>query len=330
MTQQTFPSMNELEKSVQHEVIYQKKIWQGDYEASLVAAEEVLKIIKNEEMRGYRAPWHYLAGSAAWLACNVGKNANFERKAKEEFSYARDNAIGIPWLVSLARYSGDEVSKEEKDDSAVYGQIEKIESVLSSLGTAYQRRYVEREKEIKEGLLTRDSNNPKPFENAQRLLGEMLGFESGKQESDGSPDPWWVSSDSCIVFEDYANADDDAVIDVQKARQVSSHPVWMRANVKMAKDAIIIPVLVTPVLKVKKAALVHLRNVSVWNLEDYKKWSLDALSVVRELRTSFTQSGDLEWRKNASTILRKNSLDATSLVKQLSNKKAEGTLEEVA
>jgi hypothetical protein len=66
--QQRFPAMDELTGVVSHEIGFQTHLWQGDYEAALGDAERVLGSLVAPELRGYRALWYYLAGSAAWIA----------------------------------------------------------------------------------------------------------------------------------------------------------------------------------------------------------------------------------------------------------------------
>jgi hypothetical protein len=95
----------------------------------------------------------------------------------------------------------------------------------------------------------------------------------------------------CLVFEDHAGAKDSSSIDVTKARQVSSHPAWMLANVPASKQAKILPVLVTPVKKVHSGAVVHLTGVALWRLGDFKEWAQNALATLREVRKTFFEPG---------------------------------------
>ena len=60
-----FPAMNELQTVVRSEVVYQEAMWNKDYDAALTAAREILSGMTHTDLRGYRALWHYLAGSAA-------------------------------------------------------------------------------------------------------------------------------------------------------------------------------------------------------------------------------------------------------------------------
>jgi hypothetical protein len=96
-----------------------------------------------------------------------------------------------------------------------------VEATLAQLGTTHDRAYSKREKQIIEGLNSKDH---RLFEEGHKLLGEMVGFDTGKDESDGSPDPWWIAGSFCLVFEDHAGAQAGSALDVTKARQSASHP----------------------------------------------------------------------------------------------------------
>lgn len=326
MTQQPFPAMAELQSTVGDEINYQQRMWQKDYEAALTSADAVLSSLKATELRGYRALWHYLAGSAAWLAAKDADSQSLEDRAKNEFSRAKEAAAGIAWLVPLARYSEKSNTKQEAENRIVIEQVERLESILAALGTTYERQYSAREKEILEGLVSEET---KKFENAHKLLGMMLGFESDNKETEGAPDPWWISANICLVFEDHSGASPSSAIDVTKARQAASHPAWMRANVPATEKADILPVLITPVKTVKKAAVAHLGDVVLWNLSEFQGWGKGALATIRILRAKFIEPGDLAWRAEAMTMLRQGGYDAPSLVNQLRKNQAKEVLKPI-
>lgn len=54
-----FPAMGELQAAVDHEIKYQIRLWQGDYERAFDEAREVLGKIVHADLQGYRALWHY-------------------------------------------------------------------------------------------------------------------------------------------------------------------------------------------------------------------------------------------------------------------------------
>jgi hypothetical protein len=322
--QTEFPAMGELAAVVPHEIAWQKALWNEDYARAYEAAREVLGGLNNTGLRGYRALWHYLAGSAAELAAADGE-AGFEAQARLQFRQAKEAASAIPWLVALARSGASLPTSEERSQTTVMLQVERLEAQLSRLGTLHNRAFSAREKEIRDGLQIGGS-----FEHAQVLLGEHLGFAAGKRESDASPDPWWLVGDVAFVFEDHANAKGDtAVIDATKARQAGSHPDWMREFVPGAADATIYPVLVTPAKKAKQGAVPHLGRVSHWDLDDFRAWAECALVTVRELRRSFTEPGDLVWRAQAADALVLAKADAPGLAAWLAKRRARDHLKAV-
>lgn len=310
--QEPFPAMDQLRTIVKHEVDCQDALWQADHESAFADAERVLGGLDAPQLRGYRALWHYLAGSAAWLGANVGFAA-LAAKARAQFAEAKKAAVGIPWLVGLSRFQAEEAA-EASPDSIVMEQLERVDAVLSQLGTIHDRSFAQREKAILEGL---ESDKKGPFEEAHRLLGEILGFEAGKEEIDGSPDPWWIAGGICFVFEDHAGAKEDSALDVTKARQASTHPNWMRDHVDACANADIIPVLVTPVSKAKEGAMPHLKTVALWRLPEFRAWAQEAVATVRELRSSFLEPGDLICRARAAEAFERHGLDATGLANRL-------------
>jgi len=314
-----FPAMNDLESIVSHEIDFQDRLWREDYEVALGYAERILGSLTAPELRGYRALWHYLAGSAAMLGANDGIT-NLAPKARAQFRQAKDAAKDLPWLASLARYQGDK-TQEPTDNPIRMEQIERVEAILSRLGTTHDRAFAKREKEILDGLKSGET-----FEQAHRLLGELLGFDTGKVETDASPDPWWMIGNLCFVFEDHAGANTETVLGANKARQAASHPQWMRTNVEASKKSQILPVLITPVTKAKEGAMPHLGEVALWPLNEFNKWAKDALATVRALRSTLLEPGDLAWRAQASEAFEQNDLDALGLFAKLKSRSAAGNL----
>lgn len=321
-TQQPFPAMKELQSAVSQEIEYQRRLWQEDYEVALDYAERVLGGLTSTELRGYRALWHYLAGSAAWLGAQQGV-ARLAAKAREHFRGAKESAPAVPWLVGLSRHQSEE-EMPSNNDTALLRQVERVEAILAKLGTVHDRTFARREREILDGLA-----NEGGFEQAQVKLGELLGFDAGKIETDASPDPWWIADNLCLVFEDHAGAESDSVLDATKARQASTHPNWMREHVEAVADGDILSVLVTPVTKAKEGAIPHLRSVALWPLAEFREWATRALLTIRELRRTFPEPGDLAWRAEAIAAFKLHELDARALFTRLKSQLAGDVLKSV-
>jgi len=152
--QDPFPAMDNLSSVVEHEIKFQARLWQADYETALASAESVLGGLVASELKGYRALWHYLAGSAAWLGSSEGVSG-LSAKARGQFDYAKNAAIGIPWLVRLARYQSD-TGKVGTESAMLMEQIERVENILAQLGTIHDRSFAKREREILEGLASNE------------------------------------------------------------------------------------------------------------------------------------------------------------------------------
>ena len=322
---EAFPAVEDLSNIVNFEIEFQMRLWQGDYEAALQFSDRVLGGLIDRNLRGYRALWNYLAGCAAWLGWKDGVSP-LERKARTYFLEAKNAAQGISWLVRLSRQHTTESLSDHGSGILLMEQIEMVETILEELGTSHDRKFAKREKEILDGLL---SKNNKHFENSHKLLGELLGFKSDNEETDGAPDPWWIAGDLCFVFEDHAGAQKASMLDVKKARQVSSHPLWIQENVEINEHTDIIPVLVTPVHKVKQGAVPHLRNVALWPLDEFNEWAVNAISIIRELRMTFVDVGDLVWRAEAARKFEDNELGAQQLAEKLRHNIAADSLEVV-
>jgi hypothetical protein len=251
-----------------------------------------------------------MAGSAAWLAHKAG-TSGMDAHARSQYTNAQKAAPSVSWLARLAQFQpATQVSGTA--DAALCAQIENLEAILEKLGTTHGRKYDEEEKLIATSIM---ENASEKFELGHEHLGTLLGFKAGKEESTGSPDPWWVLSDElCLVFEDHSDASPTSTLDVTKARQVASHPNWVKERLKLPDSVKIFPVLVTPVAKAGRDAMTHLKDVYVWKLDEFRAWANTALRIIRELRRDFPGSGDLAWRAVAAEKFQSNGLDANSIV----------------
>jgi hypothetical protein len=318
------PDIDKLDEAVPHEIAYQQRLWSGQYEQAVESAGAVLGYLGGEELRGYRALWSYLAGSAAWLGEKRGI-PTLAHRARSYFADARDNAAGIRWLARLARHE-IVAAAIDQDQQARERQVEQLESQLRKLGIKNERKYASYEKAISDGLA---NSEWEAFELAHRDLGILLGFQAGRHDSNASPDTWWADESFCLVFEDHSEALLTSPLGAAKARQVSGHPNWIRANADKAPlspTAKVLPVLITPVLTAEDGAVPHLNNFVLWPLSEFRSWSVNALAVVRDLRRTLGEEGDLVWRALAQAKLQEHRLDGPGLYHWLSTKHPVGIL----
>ncbi|MBF2020302.1 MAG: hypothetical protein IGR93_09410 [Hydrococcus sp. C42_A2020_068] len=216
--------------------------------------------------------------------------------SRTHFGEAAKAAPGIPWLNKISRYQqlSQNISSCHNTTLLV---VERMEFVLDKLGIVHDRDFAKKEKQILNGIL---SDNTRQFEAAHTALGELLGYEAGNRESRGAPDPWWLVDESfCFIFEDHSGAKPESTLNIEKARQVGTHPNWVRDNLGTKPEADILSVLITPVRKADQEALPHLRHVYYWNLDEFRSWAKNALAVIRQLRRTFSEPGNLTWRDQA-------------------------------
>ena len=316
--QMDLPAIHQLEDGVDNELRYQSSMWQRDYVEALASAEAVLAKYTDPLLRGYRALWHYLAGSAAILAEET-RQASLSTKGREHFGKAKAAATQLPWLVKLAGLDGKArgESQPPSPGQLIADQVERLERVLLKIGLTNERKYSAFEKDILEGL-----RDPERFEDAQVKLGRLLGFDAQKIVADASPDPWWRSSGVCLVFEDYLGTSEKVVIDATKARQAASHPAWIHTNVPEISDPTVVSVLVTNAVAAHPGAMPSLKKVLLWPVEEFQTWASDALKTIRGLRQICPIEADLDWRAKAAEMLVEHKLDAHSLHAKLVQRSA--------
>lgn len=324
MVRQPLPGSDDLRNSVQYEVSFVENLWNQNFGDAAGNAQRVLGILNDAALRGYRALWEYLAGNA----CHLGTESaqlNASQRAREHFMRARSAGPSLSWISGLL--GPTEAEEDDQANPRTLAVVRRLEAELAELGVLNDRRYAARENEIRRLL---KSNASSDFELGHEMLGKMLGYEAGKVESTGSPDPWWLADSSlCFVFEDHSNAQTDSSLSVSKARQVSSHDKWIRSKLQLNPDARIVKVLVTPVSSIDAEAVPFVGDVLCWNLLDFRAWSDTALDRVRQLRVGFPEPGDLAWQANAASVLAGNQIAPDYLVAMLANRVAAKVLRPV-
>ncbi|MFC7047826.1 DEAD/DEAH box helicase [Emcibacter nanhaiensis] len=317
-----FPSIDILQESVRSEIQYQKHFWNSDYEKAVEAAELILGIINGPSgLRGYRAWWHYLAGSACDLASEL--NPSYRDRAEEHYKKARDAAPTLQWLIPLSR---KQASSESNASTSDIFQLTNIENLIDHMGPKNHIKFDAHIKSIVDNIL---SNEYSVFETGLKQLGELLGFDAYNEETDGAPDGWWISDDQCIVFEAHSDGDSDTTLGSKKARQVSSHPDWLRENKKIRDDVSVISVLITPCTKINEQAHGLLGESYYYNLEKFRTWACGAVRAIKEVRASFNNPGDLVWQAEALEILGRRDVLVSEIVADISSRPSKIELEKV-
>lgn len=309
--QDPYPAMDELEAVVRHEVAYQRALWSQDFERALEEARAITSKLTAPELKGYRALWHYLAGSVSQMLSKTADDGA-DKAAREQFVAAKDSAPSVPWLAQLTRGETSLAAAGDAPSEEVTVQVERLENVLLALGTASEHKFEKRAKAILDNLAA-----PKTFEEGQRQLGDLLGFVTGNGKGDAAPDPWWLGSKMGVVFEDHADGKVTTVFSATKAKQAALHPDWLQENELKAESLDIVSVVVTPCTAAGHGAKPALRKVRYWSLDDFRSWAKETITIVRTLKTSLPPNGDLFWRMNAADTLSSNGRTLESILDTL-------------
>jgi len=143
--QSKLPDVEALRNSVRSEVEYQYALWNEDYKSALDHCRDVLTHLGGDNLKGYRAFWYYLAGSAAWLGAQQGVSG-FDKISQDFYGQAAAIAPEIRWLAELINASPD---KSGTDDSSILmAIIERLEVFLDSCGTVNNRKFDEKIKDM--------------------------------------------------------------------------------------------------------------------------------------------------------------------------------------
>lgn len=313
VTQQPIPGQDALFSAASIEVNYSYVIWNQDYERCIELAQQVTSALAGDALKGLRGFWYYLAGAASQLTHRQLDNEAYQAKAEELYTRASACLPAVTWLRALMVSSKTEKKEErDTDDILLDTNVERIEMLFDSRSFALAHNFENMAKKILEGL---DSDNSGVFEEAHRLLGELLGFESGNSSGHATPDPWWISNGTlCLVAEDKSDSKPDHAVPVKHVRQAASHAKWIRDNIEMNDDAEIHTVMITTQAKIHRDVPTYADNVGWWHIDDFRNWALDAINVLRRIRAIYSGPGQGSWRAMTREHLLKNHLDPRSIV----------------
>lgn len=277
--------------------------------------------LTHSDLRGYRALWLYLAGSAAWLAHQAAQLPD-DNTAKDYFRQAQAAAPVLRWLVALRTNATAASSAAATEDPRLTAMIERLETVLERMGTIHDRKFDAEEAAILNAILQDDDGTL--FEDGHKRLGTLLGFSSENSSDDAAPDPLWIADDSfCVVCEDHAGAKANTVLSATKARQAASHPDWIKSNLPELANAQIVLAIITPCSKAYKGAIPSLKRVRYWARKDFRTWAKTALQVLREIRRDFPGPGNLGWRATAATRFKEAKIAPAEIDRMLSKSAAD-------
>jgi len=311
--QSPIPGQDRLFNAAKLEVDFMYALWNQDFERCIDIAQQVAAALSGNDLKGFRGFWYYSAASASELAYRQFDNKIFVTKANDLYGRASACLPAVSWLrVLTARSQSKHEKQPEEGDFLLDANVEHIEILFDRSSFALPQKFEKAVKEILDGL---HSENSDVFEEAHRLLGEMLGFEAGNSKGNAAPDPWWISNGIlCLVFEDKSDSKSDHAVPVNHTRQAASHANWIRDNIPLNPGAKIFTTMITPQTKIHRDVPTYAGDVGWWEINDFQRWALNALNVLRRLRATYTGPGQEAWRSTVREALLSNHLDPLSIV----------------
>lgn len=290
LEQSPLPASNELASSAKYEVRYQDCLWNEDYPGALSASKDALSHLSGNDLRGYRALWLYLCGNASFMA---GSSSDLEA-ARESYRSAAIAAERLPWLRNLTRFF-PETHSSPAHDPIISEQVESMEFLFERFGKSNSRKIEKYFNDIRQGLNDKDAEG---FEAAQVSLGKLLGLFADNSSEQGGPDPWWFIGNTGIVFEDYTDTGENAVISKRKVLQANGHLDFLQEKYPEIKFT---PVFCCRTGSVDDAARPHFGSLCFVHADSLSQWAEKVMGVTRDLWMNFPGAGNLDWRNYAAT-----------------------------
>ena len=230
------PGVDALQRSVSAEVNAWQAAWRGDMAKAAELAQTAGSALDGEEeLRGYRAFWLYLA--ACW-ATEVARDGSTD--AATLAAALRTDVMGaarmLPWY---PRFEGapDRVVGSDFDARA-----SRAATVLRRLGVRGDK-FELMMREFSDRL---SDDSATPFELGVETLGQLLGFESVRRTDKAAPDCAWRDGDEIwFVFEAKTEEKATNPISATEVRQALTHPTWVRESLEWDEPVETVNVLIT-------------------------------------------------------------------------------------
>ena len=139
LQQENRQELEELKSIAKLEITFQKKLWSRDYKEALVQTKNILGVLKNSELKGYRATWNYFAGVSSWLLHAQSGDSQILECSRSYFTEAKNIAIGVDWLIKL---SSDDNNQDTISNDLAMAQVLKIEDTITKLGIMHDGNFI--------------------------------------------------------------------------------------------------------------------------------------------------------------------------------------------
>lgn len=302
----------QLFKSAKYEVKTQYHLWKRDYSSALIEIDNILKILQEPELKGYRGYWYYIAGCCGYELYMNG-NHLYAAKYKEYLRQASNCTMAVNWFNIES-----EVTKEN-DIGLMKYNIERIEKMLVREGGRGLKKFLN----FLDNVLKLLRAEGKEFEEGHRLLGYISGYITTNPTGTAEPDPLWiVNKEICIVAEDKIYHEGKK-IPPNDVKEASGHKLWVRDKYEklgLYEDAKIYTVFLTSSDSIQDNTAIFGEDICYLQRDELLQWAEKVVNVLKEIYRTFTGEGDVVWREKTIELFREQGLTPEDFI-SLINKK---------
>lgn len=311
-TEEDSLSFKQLFKAAKYEVKMQYSLWKKDYLSALSEIENVLKVIQEPELKGYRGYWNYLAGCCAYEVYKDG-DVLYEAKYKDYFNKANDCTIAINW------FNITEDGSTEKNIGLMQYNIERIEKMLVKEGGKGLKNF----HNYLDDILKLLNAEGKDFEKGHQLLGYVSGYISTNPNGTAEPDPIWIiNRDICIVAEDKIY-NEGKRIPPNDVKEAAGHELWIQKkheSLDLHKDVKIYTVFITTANDIQDNTALFGENICYLRKEDFCEWAQKLIEVLKQVYRTFSGEGNIVWREETIKIFNEQRLTPEDFIKMINMK----------
>jgi hypothetical protein len=299
-----------LERSVRNEIDFVYSMWGRDFERAYEQATAATEALSGNELKPYRAFWHYEGGVAAYYAWKQSGNDQWRKYFNDHITRAVAVTAGVPWLAGLRTADSSLVAQTDKPSVNLKVIVDLLES-WHIVGQRFERNL----SAARENIF---SDNAKSFVEGLRVLGQLLGCESKLWSDDGAPDGLWIlTEDIAIVFEAKTEENPDNPISLRTIRQALTHEEWVRSNGELSEETQAFTGLITHQSTIKTEAQMVAEDVRHIAVQEVRELFTRAATLINSVRARARAMSDENLRELIDQMYREATLTHEDLLRLL-------------
>lgn len=299
-----------LERSMKHEIGFVYSMWSHDFERAYEQATAATEALSGNELKPYRAFWHYEGAVAAYHVWRRSNSDQWRKYFNDHVTRAVAITSGLQWLAGLRTADAppiDETNKPSVNLTVIVDLLERWQIV----GPRFERNL----NAARENIF---SDSAKRFGEGLRALGQMLGCESKLWADDGAPDGLWVLVDNkAIVFEAKTEETPTNSVALKGVRQALTHGEWLRSSNEIPEETNVFTDFITHQSTIKIEAQKVAEDLRYITVQEMRDLFTRAATLINSVRTRARTMSDENLRELIDQMYREANLTHDDLLRLL-------------